>query len=479
MNIGIIGAGIFGLALAHYLRQGGHSVRLFEQNDYLGGLASSYDYGEFVWDRFYHVILPQDSQLLDFLVELGLAPSLRWRSTRTGYYSGGQFYSMSNAREMLSFPLLSGIDKLRMAVGTIRAVRFARREDLYRLTAGEWLRKVFGRTNYEVFWRPLLRAKFGDHAEQVAALSIQTSLARLFAARSPVSRREAMGYVHGGYDHVLKALRQRLEQDGVTIQLGSQISGIGDVEDFVAVSAAAVAGDRLGSSARGWVGGRTTVSDEPTGRCAIEVKTASRGSRLETFDKVVFTAAAAAALPLLSPRLRNAVSQSLDAEAARKKYLGVVSVNLVLRRKLTPFYVLNIADSGNPLTGVIEMTSLIEPGEETRGRTLVYLPKYVDSNDPLLRADDTSVREELVHRGLRRLMPEISSEDIVSAHVQRARYVQPLQMVTEWVPPPGNRPPLVSGPFVLANTSLLACPTLNNDEVIGLAKQVARRLAEA
>ena len=42
------------------------------------------DYGAFTWDRFYHVILPQDAHLLSLLGELGLEPDLRWKTTGTG-----------------------------------------------------------------------------------------------------------------------------------------------------------------------------------------------------------------------------------------------------------------------------------------------------------------------------------------------------------------------------------------------------------
>ena len=59
MNIGIVGGGILGLSLAFYLQKRGHEVAVYERNSYLGGLASSFDYGDFVWDRFYHVILPK------------------------------------------------------------------------------------------------------------------------------------------------------------------------------------------------------------------------------------------------------------------------------------------------------------------------------------------------------------------------------------------------------------------------------------
>ena len=481
MRIAIVGGGILGLSLAHYLQRAGHRIDLFERSPYLGGLASSFDYQSFVWDRFYHVILAQDTALVELVEELGLGEHLRWRSTRTGYYAGGRMYSMSDSRELLRFPLLKWTDKLRMGIGTIHAVRFANRDDLYRMTAADWLVKVFGRANYETFWRPLLRAKFGAYAGQVAALTIQATLARLFGARSSVAGREAMGYVRGGYHRILGAFRSSLEAGGASISLGVQIERIGLADEWddyaVGARAARLEGRAdVGGPTRTMTSATAVLDSAPDGACGVRFKAGDSPARTEWYDRVFFTAPIAAALPIVTPRVRLALEAEQQQHDPSARYLGVVCLNVVLRRSLTPFYVLNIADESIPLTGVIEMTSLISRDEETKGLSLVYLPRYVDSRDPLLQASDSDVYSQLFERGLQRLIPDLSSADVVSWHVQRAPYVQPLRLVGPNVPPPGNRRPIECGPFVLANTSLLACPTLNNNEVVALAKQVAARV---
>jgi hypothetical protein len=88
------------------------------------------------------------------------------------------------------------------------------------------------------------------------------------------------------------------------------------------------------------------------------------------------------------------ITPSLSAEYVRKlnavTYLGIVCVVLVLKRRLSPFYVTNLANEDFPFTGIIEMTNLIS-GEETEGRHLVYLPKYTSPGDPLFDASDDEV----------------------------------------------------------------------------------------
>jgi protoporphyrinogen oxidase len=187
MKIGIVGGGILGLSLGYYLRKRGHIIHIYERNPFLGGLACSHDYGHFIWDKFYHVILPQDTHLLELLKEIGLESEFRWRHTGTGYWAGGKFHSLSNTRQMLQFPLLTWSDKVRMGLATMYTLRFARPGRLYRITAKQWLIKTFGQSNYKIFWKPLLRAKFGEYADQVAAVFIWAAMKRLFGARTTVT----------------------------------------------------------------------------------------------------------------------------------------------------------------------------------------------------------------------------------------------------------------------------------------------------
>ncbi len=483
MKIGIIGGGILGLSLAHYLQKKGHVIHIYEKNPFLGGLACSYDYRHFIWDKFYHVILPQDTHLLELLKEISLENELRWRNTGTGYFADGKFYSLSNSREMLQFPLLSWAAKVRMGLATLYTLRLAQAGPLYQETAKQWLIKVFGRSNYEIFWKPLLRAKFGEYADRIAAVFIWAAIKRLFGARTAVANKESMGYIHGGYHRILKTFRERLEALGGCIHLGATIHQIGLASEFslapewqpVASYAMAGSYDQPGSE---WRQGLLLKEQSRRGRleqCVIEFSNHEYGREIELYDKVIFTAPKQTAKSILSPSLGQILENEPELDGAPTNYLGVVCMAVVLRRPLTPYYILNIADESIPLTGVIEMTGLIDAAEETAGLSLVYLPRYVDSRDPFLRADDGVVYEELFENGLKRLFPALTNNDVVSWHIQRAQHVQPVPLVLENVRSFQNAIPGTNRPFIFANTSLLACPTLNNNEVVGLAKEIASR----
>src|SRR5260221_7021028 len=91
---------------------------------------------------------------------------------------------------------------MRLGAAVLYATRFANPESLCLVTAADWLTRICGRRGYEVFWQPLLRAKFGPFHDQVAAVFIYATLKRLFGARSAAAGRESLGYVHGG-DHAI------------------------------------------------------------------------------------------------------------------------------------------------------------------------------------------------------------------------------------------------------------------------------------
>ncbi|HLC40971.1 MAG TPA: FAD-dependent oxidoreductase [Methylomirabilota bacterium] len=445
MNIGIVGAGVLGLSLGHYLQKRGHQVDLYDRNPYLGGLACSFDYGEFIWDKFYHLSLAQDTHLLELLEDIGLGKDLRWRPTGIGHYADGSFYALSSPRDLLRFSLLTWSDKIRMGLAMLYTVKVAQPGPLYKLTAREWLIRTFGPSNYTNFWEPLLRAKFGEYAETVAAVFIWASVKRLFGVRSPIAKKHTTGYVHGGYHHILETLRCKLESRGSHFYLGAQIHSI-------------------------------AMRQSPGRECGIEFSDGTHQRETHWFDKVIFTGPKQFALPIVSEQVRASIDREDEEDAGPTRYQGVVCLVLILRRSLTPYYVLSIADDTNPLTGVIEMTNLINADEETKGLSLIYLPRYLDSNDVFLRAEDAVVFEELFEKGLKRLFPDLAAHDVVSWHVQRASHVQPLPLVRATAPPKGNRVPRTDREFILANSSLLRCATLNNNEIVGLAKEVAQMI---
>jgi protoporphyrinogen oxidase len=423
-RIGIIGGGFMGLVLAHRLSVKGHNVTVFERDKQLGGLATYHDYGSFFWDRFYHCILPSDTHLLGFLREIGLEGKLRWTRTLTGYYVDRHLYSMSGNLDFFRFPLLSLLGKMRLAFTVLYCSRITDWQRLERIAVEDWLVKMCGRTVYEKFWRPLLLAKLGEHYRRVSAVFIWTYIKRLFSARDTTVQKEHLGHVSGGYKAVLSRTEELIRLAG------------GDI--------------------------KTDVTVRHIGPCPRSGLWVEHGNDREYFDKVIFTSPVNVLHSVAAPELVRVRTAELPVE-----YLGVVCVVLVTRTPLTPYYVINIADSHLPFTGIVCMSSLVSP-EETAGRYLTYLPKYVLSDDLFLRKPDEEIRT-LFLEGLHVAVPEMRMTDIESVHINRAVKVQPLQVInySSLVPQVTTK----NKNFFVLNTAQFVNCTLNNNEVVRLVDE--------
>ena len=162
MNIGIIGGGLSGLALAERLSRRGHRVTVLERSTQPGGLATYQDHGPFIFDRYYHVILPSDGKLISFIRDIGLENELIWETTLTGFFVDEKIYSMSNSMEFLRFPPLSLWSKFRLGLTILYCSRINNWRRLEKITVEDFLIRHSGRATYEKMWKPLLLAKLGE-----------------------------------------------------------------------------------------------------------------------------------------------------------------------------------------------------------------------------------------------------------------------------------------------------------------------------
>ena len=407
-----------GLALAERLGSTGHRATVYERAEQPGGLATWHDFGPFTWDRFYHVILPSDTALVDFVRRIGLGEKLRWRATRTGFYVDRTTHSLSSGLDFLKFPLLGPVSKARLAATILYCSRIRDWRPLERMTVEEFLVRHSGRATFEKFWKPLLLAKLGENYRRVSAVFIWTYVKRLFSARDAAAQKESLGYVSGGYRAVFARLLERIRASGGELRLGVDVG---------------------------------SVRPRPGG--GVEVAAAGA---TEAYDKVIFTGPVNVLRAVADPALVQVPAQG-DVE-----YLGVLCMALLTRRPFCPYYVLNIADERVPFTGIIGMSSLVDTAE-TAGLHLTYLPKYVLSDDESLRRPDAEVVAEFM-AGFRRMFPDFPESEIAGVHLNRAVKVQPLQVIgySGLVQPPRTR----NRDFYVVNTAQFASNTLNTNEVI-------------
>lgn len=429
-NWGIIGGGFLGMTLAHRLAQHGKHVTLFEGASQLGGLASAWTLDDIVWDRHYHVTLLSDTTLRALLAELSLEQEMQWVETRTGFYTDGKLYSMSNAVEFLRFPPLSLLDKGRLGLTIFYASRLKEWQQLEKIPVTDWLRRWSGAHTFEKIWLPLLRAKLGENYKKASAAFIWAIIARMYAARRTGLKKEMFGYVPGGYARVLDRFAGILQKEGVVTKLG-----------------------------------QVTQTVESTSESQVRI--VFENGHQDLFDHVVLTVAAPIAARLC---------QDLSAEELSRlqgiQYQGIICASLLLRQPVAGFYVTNITDSWVPFTAVIEMSALVDR-RHLGGKHLVYLPKYVLPDDPAFALSDQEIEEQFT-AALVRMYPHLHRNDILCFRVSRVRYVLAISTLnySSLLPPMTTSIPGVH----IVNSAHIVNGTLNVNETVQLAEKAVTQL---
>jgi protoporphyrinogen oxidase len=425
----IVGGGILGMTLALRLAQQGKQVTLFESSSQLGGLAEDWQLGDIHWDRHYHVTLLSDTHLRSLLTELGLESEMRWVETKTGFFTNGKLYSMSNALEFLKFPPLGLVDKLRLGFTIFYGSKVRNWRKLETIPVSTWLKKLSGKRTFEKIWMPLLRSKLGDNYYKASAAFIWAIIARMYAARRTGLKKEMFGYLSGGYGRMLERFAEVLAEHGVTIRTGHRVLQVARRE----------------------------------GRVQIEFETGRR----ESYDQVVVTAASA-----IAAQICPGLSVQEQQQHKNIEYQGIICASLLLRKPLAKYYVTNITDTWVPFTGVIEMTTLVDP-QTFGGKSLVYLPKYVPPDDPAFRLSDSELEEEFI-KALLLMYPEFDQSDVLAFKVSRVRYVFAISTLNY----SRNLPPMqtsIPGVYII-NSAHIPNGTLNVNETVQLAEKATAEL---
>ena len=428
-SIAIIGGGISGITAAYELaRSGKFQVTVFEKENHLGGLSSYYKWDNFVFDKFYHVLLPNDRQTLKFIEDVGLDSELLWRETKSGFYGENKLVSLSSSLDFIRFPYLTLWQKFRLGLGILYSTRVKNPSELDKIYAREWLVRIFGNSIYYKIWEPLLRSKLADANNRTSAAFIWANITRLYGARSTKEKQEKMGCVLGGYYSILNTYKKKLSELNVNIMINTSVINVESIEK------------------------------------ENKINILSNSNTMK-FDRVLFTVPCPEVLRIISGANGHSYWQKLG----KIEYLEIACVFLILKRSLSPYYVINLLDKDLPFTGIIESTNVIPPlnfGE----RHLVYLPKYMPKDDPITRLSDDQIFSLFIDK-LKKIFPDLRDDEILHHNVFREKYVQPIQELYYLDNIADFRTPLPN--IYLVNTTMISDSTINNNAVIGLAKKAA------
>ncbi|MEE8567465.1 MAG: NAD(P)/FAD-dependent oxidoreductase [Anaerolineales bacterium] len=212
MRVGIVGAGIAGLAAAYDLARAGCEVTILEEADYVGGLSAGFKIPRWDWsvEHYYHHWFATDSHVLGLIDELGWSHRVLFHRPTTAVYHNQQFYALDSALAVLRFPGLPFLYRIRLGVVVAYLKFIAHWEPLEKVTADSWMSAWVGEHAYDTLWKPLLVGKFGSHYNEV---NMAWMWAR-FKARTP-----RLGTFEGGFQAFMDAFADRVRAEGVDIRL--------------------------------------------------------------------------------------------------------------------------------------------------------------------------------------------------------------------------------------------------------------------
>ena len=375
-RIAVLGAGPMGLAVAYQLAQDGHQPVVFEADDRVGGMTAAFDFNGLLIERYYHFHCISDSAFLQMLDELHLTDQMHWVETKMGYWYQNRLQAWGNPIALLMFKGLSLIAKIRYGLHAFLATKRKNWQPLDNVEATGWIKRWVGAEAYEVLWRRLFDYKFYDYTSNLSAAWIWSRIRRIGRSRYNLFQ-EKLGYLEGGSETLLQAMKAAIEQKGGEIQLKSAISK-------VVFTNGAVTG-------------------------------VESNGQLQAFDKVISTIP----LPYI-PKIMPDLPVEVLSQFQNIKNIAVVCVIVKLRQAVSQNFWLNTNDPDMDIPGLVEYSNL-----RPMSQHLVYVPFYMPAEHPKF-GDANEVFFDKVRRYLKKINPALNDDDFIDIRASRYRHAQPI-----------------------------------------------------
>lgn len=376
MKIGIIGAGFSGLSAAYNLIESGHEVVLFEKDNSPGGLAIGYKEKGWDWtlEKHYHHWFTNDKFVLDLAKKI--EHEVVVKRPKTSVYVDRKIYQFDSPKEVLLFPKLSILDRVRLGfvIGILKFNPFWK--PLEKINATNFLPMTIGKKGYQMIWEPLFKNKFGPYAEDI-------SLAWFWARI--VKRTPSLAYPKGGFLEFANHLAEVIKKRGGSISFSVEVLEV-------------------------------RSNRKPT----IRAKNNKGPVKEYEFDKVIFTLPSFLFLKI-APQLPDSYKQKFQ------RLNGLGATNLVLRLNQPFFkdntYWLNVCDPASPIMAVVEHTNFMDK-KKYNNEHLVYLGNYLPSDSKRYTMNKEEVLK-LFDPFLRKINPNYL-QNLIDYELFKAPFAQPI-----------------------------------------------------
>lgn len=374
MSLLIVGGGATGLAAAYIAAKRGEQVTLIESSDRLGGLLATFEVGGTNLECFYHHFFTHDREINWLLRELNLSSDIRFVETKMGMYRYRKIHPFTTTKDLLLFPRLSIFDKLRFGLTSIFLSRQKNWRKYENISTLGWFYKWAGKAVTDAIWKPMLKIKFGQYAEEIPLTWMIGRMAQRMKSRS--GGREKLGYLKGSLQRLVDTLEMRLENLGVKIIKNTLVTELLLQENKV-----------------------------------VGVKTPNGNFNA---DKTLVTIPTVYLAKMIPEQFADYRKQLETIE-----YFGAICLVIVTREALSETYWLNVGDLGFEFGGVIEQTNFV-PTEEYQGLHITYLSRYATWNEPILHKSDAEIAT-LFKDQLTSIFPDLDKKGIKEMKVFRTK----------------------------------------------------------
>ncbi len=384
-DVVVIGAGAAGLAAADVVLRAAKSVTVLEAGPAVGGLARTITVQGEPIEAYYHHVFPQDRETREVATDLGRERDLEWFKAPMAILDSERVHPFNGPLDVLRFPPLNLYERLRLALGSAAQIPRLGHSAVHRQSVSAAGPRWFGQRGYDVLWRPLLEAKFGPFAPEVAMGWLAARIVQRSAARRVGG--DELGYVRGGVGSLLAAYGDHLANRGIDLRCSTPVR-------------------RLMRDGDGW---------------RIAIGTAEGGGEIR---------AGAVVAAMSGGILGRLVDLPSDYKARMEAipHRGVVCVLLELKRSVSPYYWISVTDRlGLGCVAIIEHTRFVPP-DRYGGKTVMYLAHYVEFDSATWNASPDDLIAA-VEPAFRILNPAFDRSWIDNVHVTRDRYAQPVPLV--------------------------------------------------
>jgi protoporphyrinogen oxidase len=384
MKIGIIGGGLTGLTAAFLLSKK-HKVTVFEKENYLGGMASSYMvkwHGKkYPITKTYHHILDGDKTTVDIIRKLGLERKLNRKKVKTGFIYNEKIMGFSTPAEILRFPIPFS-DKLRLVKFILLDMKKRNWDDLEGVNTKQWITQKAGKVNYDVFFNQLIRNKFQDSPEKIAASWFGTRF-----VKESSSFLKKFGWLKGGVIQIINNFENSIRKNKGRILTNSEVVSIRNKK--------------------------------------ITYLKNKKRKKIQ-FDLIVSTVP-----PEIFLKIIGKIPKDLETSFKKIKYLSCICATVGLKKKMFDQYWLNILDK-LPFVVLFNHTALYEDAAP-RGKSVCYLVTYLKDNEKLWKKSENQIKD-IYLKAIKKIIPDFE-ENIEWFNIFKVKHAEAIYKLGFTNPP--------------------------------------------